>query len=76
MPAPVVLAALHRALADWTARLQAAVAASGRASAENAGHREECIGQHMRELARVALQEAVQAKADATPCAARSAASR
>lgn len=67
MSAPVALAEMHRALPAWTARLQADLTASVRASAENAGHLEECLGQHTRELARVALQEAAQAKADATP---------
>jgi hypothetical protein len=51
----------------WTVRLQADLTQSVRASGENVGHLEERIGQRVRELARVALEEAAQAKADATP---------
>jgi hypothetical protein len=51
----------------WLDRLQAGLNESVRASGENLGHLEEQSGQRTREVARLALEEAAQAKADATP---------
>lgn len=65
--APLALAELQSALPAWTARLQADLTASVRASAENVGHLEERISERIREVGRLALEEAAQAKADATP---------
>ncbi len=66
-PAPLPLTKLHQELPAWTVRLQADLTQSVRASGENVGHLEERLGQRVRELARLALEEAAQAKADATP---------
>lgn len=65
--APVPLTKMRAELPAWTVRLQADLTQSVRASGENVGHLEERLGQRVRELARVALEEATQAKADATP---------
>jgi hypothetical protein len=54
-------------LPAWTARMEVDLGASVRASGENAGHLEELIARHTREVARLRLEEAVQAKADRTP---------
>ena len=56
---------MQRELPGWTARVEAELNGSVRASAENVGHLEELLGQRSRELCRLALEEAVQAKADA-----------
>ena len=65
--APVNLTAAQRELPGWTARLQAGLTESIRASNENLGHLEEQVLQQTRELSRRVLEEAAQAKADATP---------
>ncbi len=67
MSAPCSLAAVKRELPSWLDRLQAGLNESVRASGENLGHLEEQIGERTREIARLALEEAAQAKADATP---------
>jgi hypothetical protein len=63
----LALAKLQSSLPGWTACLQADLTASVRASAENVGHLEERIAERVREVARLTLEEAAQAKADATP---------
>ncbi len=65
--APVVLSAMQRELPAWTARLQAGLSASVQASNQNLGHLEELVLQQTREVSRRVLEEAAQAKADATP---------
>lgn len=65
--APWELKAAQRELPGWTARLQAGLSGSIRASHENLGHLEEQILQQTRELSRRILEEAAQAKADGAP---------
>jgi hypothetical protein len=66
-PAPVRLTVVERELPAWMERLQAGLSASGQACDQNLGHLEEQILQQTQGLARQALEEAAQAKADATP---------
>lgn len=61
------LMSVQRELPAWVARLQAGLSASVQASNQNLGHLEEVVMQQTRELSRRALEEAAQAKADATP---------
>lgn len=67
MSAAGLLAGVKREMPDWLERLQDGLNESVRASGENLGHLEEQIGQRIRAIARLALEEAAQAKADATP---------
>ena len=65
--APVRLTVVQRELPGWMERLQAGLSESVQACDQNLGHLEEQILRQTHALARQALEEASQAKADAAP---------